>query len=152
MEEQKAEQKSVEIGRLIGLDYGEHKTGVALSDLEQRIVIELESIDSKKVGRMGRMKRVREIIEENNCQGVVIGLPLGLSGQETLKSREVREFGKRVCEKTDFIQVIFWDERLSSEEAEWILRNEGSTKDEIIRRKDMLSAKLILQGYIESRK
>ena len=138
------------MGRLIGVDYGGKKTGVALSDLEQRIVIELEDIvDSRKERRIERM---REIIEENGCQGLVIGLPLGLGGQETLQSREVRGFARVVLEKRWVIPIIFWDERFSSEEAEWILRNEGAKKDEIIRRKDMLSAKLILQGYIESRK
>ncbi len=106
-------------GRLLGLDAGERRVGIAISDPEQRLAVPLRTV-ARDVARaeIGDLARAEEIA------GIVIGLPLSLSGESGEQAARTREFA-RALEKALNLPVAFWDERLSSQEADRILAPSG---------------------------
>ncbi len=133
--------------RILGIDYGSQRVGVAISDETGRIATPLTTVD-RKTGA-NPVTRTCELATEHGAVRIVVGLPLRLDGTEGDASRRVRTFGAAV-EKRAGIPVVFWDERLTSTMANRALDETGRRGQ--ARRKviDQVAATLILQSYLEA--
>jgi putative holliday junction resolvase len=134
-------------GRLLGLDYGTKRLGLALSNAEQTIATPLETYlrrDEKQDAR-----HLVQRVQEYRAVGLVVGLPVHMSGDEGEKAREARVFGQWAGQVTK-LPVAFADERYTSAMADDHLRaaHLGPKKRQSLR--DMLAAQILLQGYLDS--
>jgi putative pre-16S rRNA nuclease len=133
--------------RLLGVDYGSVRVGLAVSDADRRIASPLETYERR--GRDQDAAHFRELVEREEIGQIVVGLPVHLSGQEGTKALEAREFGRRLAEATG-LPVVFWDERFSTVEAESALWNAGLTHKRRKARRDRVAAQIFLQSYLEA--
>jgi putative Holliday junction resolvase len=99
------------VNRILGLDTGERRIGVAISDPDRRFALPLRSIDAS-----GGEEAIARIIEAEEVTEIVVGLPLSLSGEASAQTERARAFGRRLEERLG-LPVQFWDERLSTQEA-----------------------------------
>jgi len=132
--------------RILGLDYGTVRIGVAFSDQTKTIATASQYINAKK-GRV--IEKIKRLITDNECGGLVIGLPISLNGQDTQKTNQVRAFSEALKKEID-IPLTFWDERLTSYAAENILIEANVKPHKRKEKKDSLAAQIILQEYLDS--
>ena len=137
--------------RVLGLDVGSVRVGVALSDELHLTASPLEVIEvsgdwDKVVGRVAKLV-LNHVVSE-----IVLGLPMTLSGESGgLSARRARKLGDRL--KNDLgIDVFYWDERFSTREAERVLLDAGLTRKKRKGVVDKVAASLILQGYLDAHK
>lgn len=136
-----------ESGRVVGVDYGTVRIGLAMSDPGRRLASPLENYTRRD--KAADAARFRRLVEEEKVALFVVGLPVHTSGHESAKSLEARRFGQWLTETTG-VPVEYYDERYSSAEAEtWLLGAELTSKQRK-KRRDMLAAQIILAGYLES--
>ena len=133
--------------RKIGVDLGKARIGIALSDPLGIIASVYTTLTGK--GMEEDIKQIVALISEKDADTVVLGLPLAMDGTDSEMTLYAREFAQKLKEKTT-AQVVLWDERLSSYEAEEILKQQ-KVKDWRERKKilDQVSACLILQSYLD---
>ena len=134
-------------GRLLGLDYGTKRVGLAVSNDEQTISCPLDNHS-----RRGEQKDARyliEIVSEYRIDGIVIGLPVHMSGEEGGKAKEARQFGDWVASVTS-CPVGYWDERFTSQLADDHLFAAAMTKKQRKARRDKLAAQIMLQSYLDA--
>jgi putative Holliday junction resolvase len=133
-------------GRVAGIDYGHVRIGIAISDPERKIVSPWENYTCR--GPELDAQRFRRLVAEEDVVLFVVGLPLHLDGRESEKSAEARQFGQWLGAVTG-VPVEFYDERLTSHEAEQLLLAADMTRKRRKKRLDMLAAQIILRGYLE---
>ncbi|MBO7700296.1 MAG: Holliday junction resolvase RuvX [Eubacteriaceae bacterium] len=134
--------------RIMCLDLGGSRTGVAVSDIMGMTAQGAGVIRVK--GFEEDLKEYRKIIEEKNVGKLIIGYPLNLDGTEGEKAASVRAQYEKIKDALDGIEVILWDERLSTKEAERAFAETGKNwkkKREVI---DEMAAQIILQSYLDS--
>ncbi|MEJ7837247.1 MAG: Holliday junction resolvase RuvX [Thermomicrobiales bacterium] len=131
-------------GRIIGLDIGGERIGVAISD-EMGIL-------ASPLGMIRRTSSVdRELdtyIRQYQPVGIVAGLPIGLSGREGPQAKEVREYTDALAERAG-MSLEYWDERLTTSIAERSLIGSGVRRKERRDKVDAIAASVILQGYLD---
>ena len=135
--------------RLMGIDYGDKRIGIAFTDLLQMLSNPHSIYQSVDMGT--DVKYIAQLAKQNDVEKIIIGLPLCMDGSENESTEVTKTFGAMLKEQSG-LEIVYEDERLSSVEAEDILReNKVSPKD---RKKhlDKLSAAIILQAYLNSRK
>ncbi len=139
------------MARVLGIDFGERRVGLALSDPSATIAQPLPTI-TRRMGKRPPIAAITEIIQQQEVAEVVVGLPLNLAGDETEWTRTVREFGNRLQERAG-IPVEFLDERLTSVQAERAVRGSGLKRSdrEQKHRIDAAAAVLLLQTYLDRR-
>ncbi|HSH45519.1 MAG TPA: Holliday junction resolvase RuvX [Longimicrobiales bacterium] len=139
------------MARALGIDYGERRVGLALSDPLGMIASPLPTLKRRK-GKRAPVAPVARIVEENEVTELVVGLPLGLDGEENDWTREVRSFGDALAERTG-LPVTYQDERMTSVRAERAVRSLGLSKKqrEEKERVDAAAAVLILQAYLDTK-
>jgi putative Holliday junction resolvase len=133
-------------GRLLGLDVGEKRIGVAVSDEGQILSSPWGMVEQGKrsIGEIGRIAR------ETGAIAIVAGLPTGMSGREGSQAAETRRFADAV-ELELALPLTYWDERLTSTQAERMLIESGMRRKERRGQIDALAASLMLQGYLDAR-
>ncbi|MEC7922548.1 MAG: Holliday junction resolvase RuvX [Planctomycetota bacterium] len=131
------------MGKLLGLDHGDKRFGIALSDAGKLIATPRLLVE----GEVALWQALNSLVEEEEVEAVVIGLPLNMDGSEGPRARKVIEFSRVLEEKTG-LPVHFHDERLSSFEAENALCEAGVYGEKRKSRVDMVAAQIILQGYL----
>ena len=131
--------------RILGLDIGSKRTGVAISDELGITAQPLETIDSKDI------ERVINLIEEYKVEELVVGLPLNMNGSQGPKAREVISATDSLKGKLS-IPVRMWDERLTTVGIEKELIRADVSRRKRRKSIDKLAAQLILQGYLDSRR
>ena len=124
--------------KILGIDYGEKRIGLAVSDETMTLARELTILSPKEF-----WSQLNKLISDQQISKIVIGWPLNMSGQETKKTGEVKSFKLKV-ESATGLPVDTMDERLSSQMAENI---SGSKKD-----LDSLAAQILLQNYLDREK
>ena len=129
--------------RLLGIDYGKARIGIAISDEEKIIATPLETIKNQK----DYLDIILNLIKEKNVEKTIIGLPLLMSGKDSDFTTEVREFAKKIKTLSN-IEVVLWDERLTSKEVEKFLISEKIKRKKRAKLVDSMSAVLILQSYL----
>ncbi len=135
--------------RIMGVDYGDKRIGIALSDLLCIISSPYEVYQNK--GEEDALKHLGQIIKDNDVTEVAFGLPLNMDGSEGERAKLHRQFGERL-EKYSGAKVFYVDERLTSAEAEDILISSGVRREKRKELIDKISAQLILQSYIDNLK
>lgn len=135
-----------ESGRLIGLDVGGKRIGVAVSDEGQILSSPWGMVEQGKraIDEIGR------IALEIGAVAVVAGLPTGMSGREGAQAAETRRFADSVAEALD-LPLSYWDERLTSSQAERMLIDAGMRRKDRRGQIDALAASLMLQSYLDAR-
>ena len=136
-------------GRLMAVDYGTKRLGFAVSNAEQTIASPVENYTRQTLAIDA--KCVQRLVSEYRIVGLVVGLPVHLSGQDSQKSLQARAFGTWLNQVTN-LPVVYSDERYSSSFAEEHLMSLSFTKKKRKARLDMLAAQVILQGFIEGKR
>mgnify|MGYP001864270196 CR=1 FL=1 len=134
--------------RKMGIDYGDKRIGVALSDLLCIISSPYEVFINK--GEDESLKHLDKIIKEDYVDEIAMGLPLNMDGSEGERARLHREFGQKLSDFSG-VTVHFVDERLTSAEAEEILISSGVRREKRKELIDKLSAQIILQTFIDNK-
>lgn len=139
--------------RIVAIDVGQKRTGVAVGDTLTRIVSPREVIEMDAGAGQGEplLKRLAAVIEQERPAVVVVGLPLNMDGSEGPPAKAMRELAARLAARLPRgIEVVLHDERLSSADADWRMAGSGMTHKQKKRRRDALAAASILRGYIET--
>jgi putative Holliday junction resolvase len=140
------------MSRIIALDYGERRIGVALSDPTRTIASPLTTLQ-RRAGKRPPWPEIGALVREHEATEAVVGLPLPLSGEENAWVAEVREFGAELARRTG-LPVHWMDERMSSIQAERAVRGSGLRKEqrEEKGRVDAAAAAVILTGFLALRR
>lgn len=134
--------------RILALDVGERRIGVALSDPTQTLARSLVVLKRKDDGQV--LKRVAALVQEEAVERVVVGYPLSLRGDVGPQAQRVGRFAQALAQTVE-VPVELWDERYSTVEAERILRERGMSGRQRRRRVDATAAAVILQDYLDAR-
>lgn len=140
--------KSHRYTRILALDLGDRRIGVAVSDPTRTIAKPLLVIERKS--RNEDFVRLQEIFEEHNVGHLVVGLPITLSGHEGRRAIWTRDYAGALSEFLQ-IEAELWDESFSTQDAEDSLRQRGISPRSQRSRIDAVAAALILQSYLDSR-
>lgn len=135
--------------RIMGIDYGDARTGVALSDLLCSIVGSTTVVPSRN-----REKAVADLVriaKENEVGTIVVGLPRNMDGSEGVRAELCREFGA-ILGKATGLPIVMWDERRTTVEAHNILSQHNYHGQRRKNTVDAVAASLILEGYLNSMK
>ncbi len=136
------------MARYLGLDYGEKRIGVALSDPTGFLAQPLKTIHYRS--QKEAIAEIVRIVQEQEVAGVVLGLPLGMSGQDTEKTREVRQFAEKLRARLP-VPLELLDERLTTRQAQQTLRQMGKKPSKHRNIIDQMAAQYILQTFLERR-
>lgn len=135
--------------RIIAVDYGDARTGVAVSDLTQTLVGETLTIQEWNAERLAQ--RLAFFAGERDADVFVLGLPKNMDGTEGPRAEKARQFGA-MLEEASGLRVVFWDERRSTVEAHAILHAAGKKEKKHRANVDAVAASLLLEGYLGSLK
>lgn len=133
--------------RLLGVDYGTVRIGLAVSDPDRTIASPLATYTRRSREQDGRY--FQDVVREESIQEIVVGLPMHLDGREGQKAGEARAFGQWLADVTG-LPVVFWDERFTTVEAEEHLWSAGLTNKRRKARRDRLAAQILLQSYLDA--
>lgn len=135
--------------KLIGLDVGSVRIGIATSDMLQILATPYETYKRRTLYLDARY--IVELADKLQAEKLVFGLPLKLDGTEGDSARMARELADKVSEHTS-LPIVFQDERLSTVSAERILIETGTRRKERKGQIDQIAATIILQNYIDKSK
>ena len=136
-----------EFGRLLGIDPGQRRIGLAVCTPERTISSPLFTHTRNTPAADAAM--LRTVVEDYSIVGVIIGLPLHMGGEEGTQAHLAREFGKWVKREVP-LPVAFWDERCSSAAADTLMFAAELGQTQRKSKRDMLAAQVILQSYIDA--
>ncbi len=136
--------------RILGLDYGSKTVGTALSDALGMTAQPLETIFRKDENKLRQtLARIEAIIKEQEVGRIVLGLPVNMNNTMGDRAEKVMEF-KAMLERRTGLEVILWDERLTTVAAERVLQESGVRREHRKEYIDQIAAAFILQGYLDS--
>jgi len=133
-------------GRVLGLDLGDARIGVAISDEARRMAVPLGTV---RTGAPADVRAIADLVREHGVTLVVVGHPLLLSGKAGERAHHAERFAAAMGETLD-VPVLLQDERLSTVEAERALRESGTTGRDLRRTIDRLAATVILQAWLDA--
>ncbi len=134
-------------GRVVGIDYGTRRIGIALSNPERTIASPYESYVRR--GQQADLERFRRLVAEEGVTLLVVGLPVHLDGRESSMATQARAFGQWLADQLG-LPVVFFDERFSTRAAEQSLWEAGLTHKARKHRRDMVAAQMMLAAFLES--
>lgn len=136
--------------KYVALDVGDVRIGVAKSGIMGILATPLEVIDRRKVKAV---KRIEEILIQENTKSLVIGIPKSLDGTEKRQAEKVREFIEKLNKSIEGLEIFEVDERLTTVSADRLL-NETNKKGALEKRKvvDKVAAAIILQTFLDRKK
>ena len=135
--------------RIMGLDYGTKRIGVAMSDELFLTAQGSDTIFNNSIPES--ISAIARLVKENGVIEVIVGLPISMNGSHSQKTKEVIEFTENL-KKSVSVPVKTQDERLTTAQAERTLLEADMSRGKRKRLNDMVAAQLILQGYLDSRK
>lgn len=145
---------SLQDNKIMGIDYGSVRIGIATSDLSKTIAFGQKAINNDK----SSLDKILEIIIADNVTRIVLGYPLNLKGLRTAQTLEVEKFEEKLKDhinkilKDRYVEIVRWDERFTSKMAQDSMLISGMKK--MKRREksniDVISAALLLQSYLDS--
>ncbi|MCM1495004.1 MAG: Holliday junction resolvase RuvX [Bacteroides sp.] len=135
--------------RILGLDYGTKTVGVAISDALMLTAQPVETITRKSAGKLRQtLARIEAIIEEYGVEQIVLGYPKNMNN--TVGERaEASEAFQEALERRTGLEVVLWDERLTTAESERVLMAGGVRRENRKAVIDQMAAVLILQSYLD---
>lgn len=133
--------------RILAIDYGDVRVGLALSDLTQTIAQPFKTLSYQDSAHL--LNQLKDIIDQQDVGLVVVGVPYNMKGEDTQQTIKVRDFIE-LLESNLMVDIKLIDERLTSLEAEKVMHKmnikTGSNKDKI----DKIAASIILQEYLQT--
>jgi len=132
--------------KIMGLDFGTKRIGVAISDGLLITAQGQESIVRRDL--KSDLDRIKRMAEENDVSEIVVGLPLNMNGTHSAKSKEALEFVENLSSAIP-VSVKTWDERLTSVQAERALLEGDMSRAKRRKLSDKLAAQIILQNYLD---
>ena len=135
--------------KILALDIGTKRIGIAKASTVLSIAMPLTLINrSESDSDLDIIKKIKKIIEENTIDEILLGLPVTLSGKEEHFAKYVRKFGNLI--ETELkINIVYWDERLSSVSAEKILTQGRVSRKKRKENVDKIAATIFLQNYLD---
>jgi putative Holliday junction resolvase len=133
--------------RLLGIDTGSVRIGLAVSDPDRKFAFPLEVYERRN--RDLDAKFFLDLIEREEIAGLVVGLPVHLDGREGTKAVEARGFGSWLAALTS-LPVVYYDERFTTVQAESALWEAGLTHKRRKQRRDKVAAQMLLQSYLDA--
>lgn len=133
--------------RLLGVDYGTRRVGLAISDADRRIASPFALYERRTPEQDADY--IRQIVDAEDISAIVVGLPVRGSGHEGEKAQEARAFGGWL-HTTTRLPIIYWDERYTTADAEQFMREAGLTDKQRKARRDMVAAQIMLQSYLDA--
>jgi putative holliday junction resolvase len=137
-------------GRILAIDWGEVRIGLALSDETQTLATPLDTL-VRRAGKRFPMGRLLELVSGYELVGIVVGLPLTPEGLEEESAVAARTLAEMVARRTS-LPVVLWDERMSTARALRAVREQGGTTRGRKADIDALAASVLLQHFLESRR
>lgn len=134
-----------EAGRILGLDLGDVRIGVAISDPGRRVAVPMGTVHT---GAPADLKAIAKLVRDNEVTKVVVGHPLKMSGAQGTRAHHAEEFVAALRQVLP-VPVVLQDERLSTVEAERALREAGAGSRDRRRAVDRSAAAVILQSYLD---
>ncbi len=134
------------LSRIMSIDYGTVRIGLALSDPLQIIANPFKVIQNSGEEVFSE---INSIIKSEKVGKIIVGLPVNLEGKDTKKTTEVRDFFEKLKNRIS-IPIIYWDESYSSAEAEEMLKKMGKSIKESRKVVDKFAASIILKSYLDS--
>lgn len=136
--------------RIMGLDYGTKTVGVAVSDALGLTAQAVETIQRKEENKLRRtLARIEELISQYEVEKIVLGFPKHMNNDIGERAERTLEFKEKLIQRTG-LEVIMWDERLTTVEAERTLIESNVRRENRKQYIDKIAAVFILQGYLDS--
>jgi putative Holliday junction resolvase len=135
------------MSRILGIDYGSKRIGLAISDETGQIAFPLSVLENISQRRVA--EEITKIIAERKVDSIVLGLPINLDGTRGIAAENIERFAE-VLKKQVSIPVAFWDERLSTKIAERAMIEGGMRRERRRQCIDRATAQIILQSYLDA--
>lgn len=136
-----------ERGCLMGVDFGTKRVGLSISDMGQSLATPLKQL--QRQGAFHEMRQIQKLAVEYGVRGLVVGLPVHMSGDEGEKAKEAREYGTRLSRELS-LPVTYWDERYTSVIAEARLMQSSLSPKKQKERVDKVAATILLQNFLDA--
>jgi putative Holliday junction resolvase len=137
-------------GRLLAVDWGDVRIGLALSDAAQILATPLETL-VRRAGKRLPMPRLLELVEQHRPVGIVVGLPLTGEGHEEASAVAARAMAEAIARRSG-LPFEMWDERMSTARALGVVREQGGATRGRKQDVDALAAAILLQHFMEARR
>jgi len=137
------------MGRILGIDPGEKRVGLALSDPQGIIASPLEQIEFQNQEQL--IDKIKELCQKHQVEEIVLGYPLRTSGKKGKEAERVEQLAQKLGEKTG-LKIYLWDERLTSQQAERELLKADLSRRKRKKLRDQLSACFLLDSFLLARK
>jgi putative pre-16S rRNA nuclease len=137
-------------GRILGVDWGEVRIGLALSDESQTLATPLETL-ARRAGKRFPVARLLELTALHGPVGIVVGLPLSPEGTEEESAIAAREMADTIARRTG-LPLELWDERMSTARALAAIWEQGGSTRRRKKEVDALAAAVLLQHFLDARR
>lgn len=135
--------------RIMGLDFGSKTVGVAISDALLITAQGIEIVRREQENKLRRtLARIEELIKEYQVEKIVLGLPKNMDGSSGKRVEKTMEF-KAMLERRTQLEVIMWDERLTTVAADRLMMEANVRREDRKKYVDSIAATFILQGYLD---
>lgn len=134
-------------GRILGLDVGDRRIGIAVSDEMRWTAHGLPTLE--RIGPKVDIRRLREVVSEYGIVRLVVGLPRNMDGTLGPRAQSMLEYAEHLKVRLK-VDVVTWDERLTTRAAERVMIEADISRAKRRKKLDQVSAVLILQGYLDS--
>ncbi len=131
-------------GRILAVDYGSKRIGLAMSDPSQFLASTLETLQNDKQ----TMARLKAVIEEHAVQLVVVGKPLHMNGTAGESAEKAAKLAERISQNSN-LPVVMWDERWTTKSAETLYRETGRSASRQRNKIDQVAAAYLLQSFLD---
>jgi putative holliday junction resolvase len=132
--------------RLLGIDHGDSRIGLAISDELGSFAHPYRTLQSG--ARV--IDEIRGIVERERISGIVIGLPKNMDGTIGPSAAKAKSFGEQLSQVIPATKILFWDERLTTREAQRVLHAAGKNTKQSKKMIDQVAAQILLQNYLDS--
>ncbi len=135
-------------GKYLGIDFGEKRVGIAVSDFDKAIVFPRDYLEYRSLPSL--IKVIADLCAQEQVVKIIIGLPIEMGGTWGEKAKKVLSFGAKLKKALPAVAIQYFDERLTTLGASRMLRSHGITAKEQKKGIDSVSAQIILQNYLNS--
>jgi putative Holliday junction resolvase len=133
--------------RILGLDVGERRIGVAVVDESVRVALPVAVVDRRELP--ADLDAIARLVQEQGAEAVVVGLPISLNGSLGPQAQAVKAFAQELSDRLS-LPIEYWDERLSSVEAQQRLASAGHRGRKAKAKRDAAAAAIVLQSYLDA--
>ena len=134
--------------RYLAIDHGQKRTGLAVSDASETLVSPHSVIETQSSIEL--LRRITAVIDEEQIEAVVMGMPFNMDGSEGPRAGQVRQFAELLSQQIS-VPILFHDERLSSFEAENLMIGMELTRKKKKKRLDAIAAAAILRAFLDEK-